>query len=86
MTDDEKIAAVKAVVYSQSPAPCGAIDEIVAQARGLDRGSFEPITPAIIDIIYAAHGSPEFPAPPAPPEVEQPDGGVGEPEAKEAMG
>ena len=87
MTDDEKIAAVKAVVYSQNPAPCGAIEEIVSQARALDRsnsrGVITPITSHVVDIIYVAHGSPIFPVG-TPPVVEPPP--EPEPEARSSMG
>jgi hypothetical protein len=90
MTDDEKIAAVKAVVYSQSPAPCGAIEEIVSQARALDRGNYQgeitPIASQIIDIIYVAHGSPIFPegTPPVEPPPEPEPEAVVEHHAKHA--
>ena len=59
----DEIAAVKRMVFSNSPAPSEAIDEIVRLAEAFDRAYANNddigfIAPDIIDTIWKACGSP----------------------------
>lgn len=68
----DQMAAVKRLVFSGSPAPCEAIDEIVRIARqfdsiyhsNLDIGFIED---KIVDVIWEACGSPVIGTAPPPP-------------------